>query len=97
MADLVKELQDFGCNVLVHDPIAETSEAEHEYGISLTPWDQLPGEADAIVAAVSHKEYLAMPLTELTSKLRPGGVFTDVKSAYDQAAIRAAGYKLWRL
>jgi UDP-N-acetyl-D-galactosamine dehydrogenase len=97
VADLVKELKDFGCDVLVHDPIAESPEAEHEYGISLTPWDQLPSNADAVVAAVSHKEYLAMSLAELTSKLRPGGVFTDVKSAYDQVAIKAAGFKLWRL
>ena len=97
VADLVRELQDFGCEVLVNDPIAESPEAEHEYGISLTPWEMLPGNVDAIVAAVSHKEYLAMPLADLTSKLSPGGVFTDVKSAYDQAAIKAAGYKLWRL
>ncbi len=97
VADLVKELKDFGCEVAVHDPIAESPEAEHEYGISLTPWDQLPGDVDAIVAAVSHKEYLAMSLAELTSKLRRGGVFTDVKSAYDQAAVKAAGFNLWRL
>ncbi len=97
VADLVKELKDFGCEVAVHDPIAESPEAEHEYGISLTPWEQLPGDVDAIVAAVSHKEYLAMPLAELTSKLRRGGVFTDVKSAYDQAAVKAAGFNLWRL
>ncbi|OYW35700.1 MAG: GDP-mannose dehydrogenase [Hydrogenophilales bacterium 12-61-10] len=97
VADLVKELQEFGCDVAVHDPIAESAEAEHEYGISLTPWDQLPSDADAIVAAVSHQEYLAMPLAELTSRLRKGGVFTDVKSAYDQAEIKAAGFNLWRL
>jgi UDP-N-acetyl-D-galactosamine dehydrogenase len=97
VADLVEELKGFGCDVVVHDPIAESSEAEHEYGISLTPWDQLPSNADAIVAAVSHKEYMAMPLTDLTSRLRKGGVFTDVKSAYDQAAIKAAGFNLWRL
>ncbi len=97
VADLVKELQSFGCDVSVHDPIAEAPEAEHEYGISLTPWDQLPDQADAIVAAVSHQEYLAMSLGELTAKLKAGGVFTDVKSAYNPAAIEAAGYKLWRL
>ena len=97
VADLVRELQDFGCEVSVHDPIAEPPEAIHEYGITLTPWEQLPNEADAIVAAVSHKEYLAMSLAELTAKLRRGGVFTDVKSAYDQAAVKAAGFNLWRL
>ena len=97
VADLVMELKDFGCDVVVHDPIAESPEAEHEYGISMTSWDQLPDNADAIVAAVSHQEYLAMPLAELTAKLRKGGVFTDVKSAYDPAAIKAAGFNLWRL
>jgi UDP-N-acetyl-D-galactosamine dehydrogenase len=97
VADLVKELKEFGCDVSVHDPIAESAEAEHEYGISLTPWEQLPGDADAIVAAVSHKEYKAMSLAELTARLRKGGVFTDVKSAYDQVAIKAAGFNLWRL
>ncbi|MDP1904067.1 MAG: nucleotide sugar dehydrogenase, partial [Pseudomonadota bacterium] len=48
-------------------------------------------------AAVSHKEYLAMSLAELTAKLKQGGIFTDVKSVYDQKAIKAAGFKLWRL
>ena len=97
VADLVKELQSFGCDVAVHDHIAENHEAEHEYGISLTPWEQLPGQADAIVAAVSHKQYKAMPLSDILGKLKKGGVFTDVKSAYDPAAIKAAGCSLWRL
>ena len=97
VADLVRELQSFGCDVAVHDPIAEPAEAVHEYGITLTPWQELPGGVDAIVAAVSHRQYLAMPLADILAKLKPGGVFTDVKSAYDAAAIRAAGYRLWRL
>ena len=97
VADLVKELRSFGCDVAVHDPIAESAEAEHEYGIRLTAWDDLPGAADALVAAVSHREYLAMPLADLTSKLKPNAVFADVKSAYDAKAIATQGYKLWRL
>jgi len=96
VADLVRELQDFGCDVAVHDPVADPQNAAHEYGVSLVAWDDLP-KADAMVAAVSHKEYLAMPQTDLLVKLKPGGVFVDVKSAYDVAAIEAAGYKLWRL
>lgn len=96
VADVVRELQDFGCEVSVHDPVAAAHEAVHEYGISLVSWNDLP-EADAIVAAVSHKEYLAMPQTDLLAKLKPGGVFVDVKSAYDRVAIGAAGYSLWRL
>jgi UDP-N-acetyl-D-galactosamine dehydrogenase len=96
VADLVRELQDYGCEVSVHDPIAESPEAQHEYGITLRNWDELPKGADAIVAAVAHRQYLAMPLGDIVGKLKPGGLFVDVKSAYDQAAIRAAGYGLWR-
>ncbi len=35
VADVVRELKSFGCNVDVHDPWADAAEAEHEYGISL--------------------------------------------------------------
>jgi len=97
VADLVRELKEFGCDVIVHDPLAESKEAEHEYGISLTPWDELPSNADAIVAAVSHSEYTEQPLEGLLAKLKPAGVFVDIKSAYSQVAIEAAGFTLWRL
>jgi len=43
--DVVRELQSFGANVQVHDPIADTAECQHEYGIALTPWDELPRAA----------------------------------------------------
>ena len=96
VADLVSELQDYGCDVSVHDPLAEAPEAEHEYGISLCKWDDLPSNADAIVAAVAHREYFAMPTAAILAKLRVGGLFVDVKSAHDAALIRNAGHVLWR-
>jgi UDP-N-acetyl-D-galactosamine dehydrogenase len=97
VADLVAELQDFGCQVFVHDPLADPAEALHEYGITLTPWDQLPAQADAMVAAVAHKSYLALPLADITARIKPGAVFVDLKAAYPKAPLQDAGYKLWRL
>ena len=97
VADVVRELQDYGCEVYVHDPIAAPAEALHEYGIALTPWEGLPTAADALVAAVAHREYRMRPLAELTAHLKPGGVFIDVKSAYDPAALAAAELRVWRL
>ena len=94
--DVVRELKSFGVNVLIHDPIADSAECEHEYGVSLTAWDDLP-KACALVAAVSHKEYAEMGIAALTAKLVPGGVFTDVKSSYDPVAVEHAGARLWRL
>ncbi len=94
--DVVRELQSYGCRVHVHDPVAETAEAEHEYGVSLEDWDALP-VADAIVAAVAHEEYLRMPQNQMLAKLAPRGVFADVKSSYDPEALAAAGATVWRL
>ena len=70
----------------IHDPIADSDECQHEYGIGLTPWDELP-KSRALIAAVAHKEYPNMGLAALLTKLLPGGIFADVKSAYDADAI----------
>ncbi len=94
--DVVRELQSYGCTVHAHDPVADGAECEHEYGIGLTPWDNLP-KAEAIVAAVSHKAYIDMGPAKLMVKLKPNGIFADVKSAYDPAAVTATGARLWRL
>ncbi|MCX8500770.1 MAG: nucleotide sugar dehydrogenase, partial [Alphaproteobacteria bacterium] len=93
VADLVRELQDYGCDVVVHDPIAEPSEAEHEYSINLVSWDSLP-QAEAIVAAVSHKEYMNKPLLEITQRLKAGGVFIDIKSAFNPKTLKSAGFSV---
>lgn len=94
--DVIHELESFGCKVHVHDPVAESAEAEHEYGVKLVSWDALP-RASAIVAAVSHQPFLAMPIERMLEKLSDSGVFVDVKSSFDQAALAKAGAKVWRL
>ena len=38
-----------------------------------------------------------MGVEGLLRKLVPGGVFADVKSAYDPQALQAAGARPWRL
>lgn len=97
VADVVRELKEYGCEVSVHDPLAEPKEAEHEYGITLTEWSALPNQVDAIVAAVSHNEYTGKLVPQILAKLKRGGAFIDIKSTYQPEVIEAAGYKLWRL
>ncbi|MHB9102945.1 MAG: nucleotide sugar dehydrogenase, partial [Sulfuricella sp.] len=96
VADLIQELQTYGIEVHVHDPVADPAEARHEYGLELEAWESLP-RADALVAAVSHKEYLARPLADYQSKVIERGCFIDVKSQFDQEALGEAGLNVWRL
>ncbi len=97
VADVITELQEFGCNVIVHDPIADPNEAIHEYGVTLKAWEELPNNVEAIVAAVSHASYLEMPIKSILSLMKSDGVFVDVKSAYSSDAIHNLGYRVWRL
>ena len=97
MADLVKELQEFGCEVHVHDPLAKPKQALNEYGITLSEWSHLPINADAMVAAVPHAEFTNQPIANLLTPLKRGGVFIDIKSTYLPETITSEGATLWRL
>jgi UDP-N-acetyl-D-glucosamine/UDP-N-acetyl-D-galactosamine dehydrogenase len=94
--DIINELKTYGVEVHVTDPQAEADEAMHEYGVALEPWDKLP-RADAIVAAVAHREYAKLSVEDLSKKLVKGGAFIDVKAAFDAEALKAAGHSVWRL
>ncbi|MEY4417357.1 MAG: UDP-N-acetyl-D-mannosamine dehydrogenase WecC [Pseudomonadota bacterium] len=94
--DIIRELQSYGVEVFVTDPQADSEEAVHEYGVPLTPFDALP-QADAIVAAVSHREFAEFGVEELGRKVVQGGAFIDVKAAFDAQALTAAGLRVWRL
>jgi UDP-N-acetyl-D-glucosamine/UDP-N-acetyl-D-galactosamine dehydrogenase len=96
VVDVVRELESFGARVFVHDPVACAEEAEHEYGIRLTGWADLP-RAAAIVGAVAHRAFKERPLEHLLAKLAPNGVYIDVKNQADAAALRARGIDVWRL
>jgi len=62
--DVIEELQDFGANVQVYDPWADAAEVKKEYGVELIS-DITNKTYDAIVAAVSHKEFENIDVKEL--------------------------------
>lgn len=97
VADLVSNLRGSGLNVVVHDPIANDEEAKKEYQIDLKLWGNLPNNAKALIVAVSHDQYLKMPIKDILKVLSPGAVFVDVKSSFDKNEIEDLGYKVWRL
>jgi UDP-N-acetyl-D-glucosamine/UDP-N-acetyl-D-galactosamine dehydrogenase len=96
VVDIVDELRSYGLEVNVHDPLADAEEARRHYGIELRKWNELP-VAQALVLAVAHREFIAMPLSELCARVAPRGCVMDVKSALDREAVRALGYRIWRL
>jgi UDP-N-acetyl-D-galactosamine dehydrogenase len=94
--DIIRELESYGVEVSVHDPLADAAEAMHEYGVALQSWEALP-RADAIVLAVAHEEFKRRSVDGLMDKLQPGGLVADVKCQLDASKLRAKGVSVWRL
>jgi UDP-N-acetyl-D-galactosamine dehydrogenase len=94
--DIVGELEAYGCQVAVHDPIADAAEAQDEYGIALSDVAAL-APAAALVLAVPHDAYGRMHDQILKELLDSGGVLIDVKGFFDRGKVEAAGRSLWRL
>ncbi|HET9652561.1 MAG TPA: nucleotide sugar dehydrogenase [Usitatibacter sp.] len=94
--DVIRELEQFGCEVFVHDPEADPDETQHEYGVKLRSWSELP-VADAIILAVAHRGFVEMPPEAYLEKVCRQGCFVQVKPAIDTTALRREGVRAWRL
>jgi len=94
--DIVRELESYGIEVSVHDPVADADDALREYGIRLKDWDALP-PADVLILAVAHDALRHAGTARVAALAKPGGIVADVKACLDAAVLRAAGLKVWRL
>jgi UDP-N-acetyl-D-galactosamine dehydrogenase len=96
VVDIVRELESFGLQVQVHDPLANPSDVSHEYGLTITDLDALQ-PADAVILAVAHGSYIEEGWSLIERLLAGGeGLVFDVKMKLDRAS-KPAGIELWRL
>ncbi len=92
--DIIRELNEFGIQPLVHDPMANAEGAQHEYGLTLTGLDAFQN-LDALVLAVSHRSYVSA-LPDLLGRLVPRGIVIDIKSVVP-AGLVPDGATYWSL
>ena len=94
--DVVRELEDYGLRVQVHDPRADPEEARREHGVEIVAAGALR-PADAVILAVAHAEFVAGGWDGVTALLRGGrGAVIDVQCVLDRTA-RPCGIDLRRL
>jgi len=75
IVDVIKALEDYGIEVTVFDPWANSSEVQHEYG--LTMLNEVPKATfDAVVLGVAHAEFLNLDINSLRKKC---SILYDVK------------------
>lgn len=97
VADLIKELEFWGAQVVVADPWADADEVRHEYGIELGKVDA-QNPVDSVIVAVGHNEFRALSASELRSYMKcEKPVLADVKSLFDRTEMSDAGFTVFRL
>ena len=95
VVDIVRELEDFGITVQLHDPEADSDLLREEYQLTLTPLEKLQ-PADAVVLAVAHTSYRKGGWDLIQPLLRAGAFVADVPALLDRTST-PKGVTLWRL
>jgi UDP-N-acetyl-D-galactosamine dehydrogenase len=80
VADLISELKSYGVLVEVTDPHAASAEVKKEYGFEIT--DDIADDYNAVIVAVSHKDYKNLDESYFKSIMAKNGILVDVKGIY---------------
>ena len=101
VVDIINRLKEYDINPIVTDSWADAEVAKHEYGVELTPWEEVP-KADCVIVAVGHNEYRSMSMMQLKELFKADipdeeKVLVDVKSLYRMDELKASGMRFWRL
>lgn len=98
VVDIVAELKEYGVDVMVHDPMADPSDALKYYGIKLCSWEELKN-LDAVILAVSHAPYKKMTTEDFIKMVGPNGSIIDVKSILkpEEFNDKSDNISFWRL
>lgn len=97
VVDIVNELKEFGVDVMVHDPYADTEEALSHYGIKLKTMDAL-SDSDAVVLAVAHESYQSMGLSGIAALCgQSPPIVIDVKGLFNLSEAKSMNITYWRL
>lgn len=98
--DIIDRLNQYDITPLLVDPYVHREDAEKEFGITLTNFNDIQ-DADCLVFAVAHEQYRSLNLSSIDKMFgdfsKKEKIIIDVKSIFDSKEIERKGYSYWRL
>lgn len=98
--DIILRLKEYGIAPIIVDPWASEQDAMREYGVSLTPLEEV-SDLDCLILAVAHNEFRQMGVEQYLKLFRDmpneEKVIVDVKGILDRCAVAQSGVRHWRL
>jgi UDP-N-acetyl-D-galactosamine dehydrogenase len=96
VVDIIHELNTYGIQAMVHDPLVDPRQAIAHAGVELSTWQDFR-DLGALIIAVPHRQYTELSGREFVNTLRPGGCIIDVKSMLDVEEMKEQECNYWRL
>ncbi len=93
---IYQELKKFNCDIIFTDSVADEIEAREKYEITLSSLEEIKKQ-DALIIAVSHKEYTELSLSDFSRMLKPSGIIIDVKSIFSKDFFVNSSICYWQL
>ena len=95
--DIVKELNDYGINPIIIDPVASKLEVAKLYNLQLSNMNEVKN-IDAIIVAVPHLQFLKLTKNDFDKYYTQGTrVLLDIKAIYNKSDYENQNYIYWRL
>ena len=98
--DIIVRLKEYGIDPIVVDPWASERDAMHEYGVTLTPMEEVC-DLDCLILAVAHNEFRQMSVEQYLKLFRDmpneEKVIVDVKGILERNVASQSGVRCWRL
>lgn len=98
--DIVKQLSMYDIHPTIVDPWADADEAMKEYGLKLTPIEDVH-DADCIIVSVAHEQFKKLTIDEIKKFYKACSdnekVLLDVKGIFDMKSLEMSGVRFWRL
>ncbi len=98
--DIIVRLQEYGIRPIIVDPWASERDAMHEYGVTLTPMNDVK-DLDCLILAVAHDEFRKMSITDYMNLFadmpNEQKVLVDVKGILSIEETKKTGICFWRL
>lgn len=97
--DIIVELEEYGINPIVCDPVADKEDVKKFYGIDLVDMSELK-DLDCLIIAVAHRSFKELSRDELAGMLKSDGskgVIVDVKGIRTRKEFEEACCSYWRL
>lgn len=87
VVDLYKALGSYGITPVACDPMVDSDQMEHEYGITLVARDGFR-DLDVLILAVPHRETMDTIWEDMPHLVRRGGMVCDLKSVLDSKRLQ---------